>query len=53
MLEVYLALIIAGKRTAADTAQGDRRTIPSRFREEAIRLLFDQGLDENGEDYNR
>ncbi|HAQ40809.1 MAG TPA: hypothetical protein DCM73_08250 [Clostridiales bacterium] len=48
MLDLYVALIIAGKRTADDKPNGSGGTILERYRQPAIETLAILGLDMHG-----
>ncbi|WP_250228607.1 hypothetical protein [Anaeropeptidivorans aminofermentans] len=48
MLDLYVALIIAGKRTADDKPNGSAGTILERYRQPAIEVLTSLGLDKHG-----
>jgi len=48
MLDLYVALIIAGKRTADDKPNGSAGTIIERYRQPAIETLAVLGLDMHG-----
>lgn len=52
MVELYVSLVKTGKRTC-DLKNKDVRQVPKHLRDEVLRVLNEQGFDENGKEINK